>query len=210
MAKQPQKIDPRPPLTAEELRLIATPDSVLRKEASSTPSFDYSRMVERVSGEAWQIVIQSHLYIDHTVSAILSENIPNPGALRLDRQGLSQKVDLVSAMKLLPDWQISLIRSLNKLRNSISHQLDFEITSIQEAEVLKRVPRHLEDHVRSDKFPYDGYDLRKVLIHLLMLTDLMRLSMAADRALGKKAALQLRKAADDITQGKRMDVGLLG
>ena len=68
----------RLPVTTEELKLLATPDKELEREAFVS-SFDEERFEQRIKqGESWQQLIQAHLYYDHVITQILKDALVYP------------------------------------------------------------------------------------------------------------------------------------
>jgi hypothetical protein len=68
----------RPPITAEDLELLATPDAELRKRVEVF-SFDDEQLKARIStGERWQQLLQAHLYFDHVITRLLVDELANP------------------------------------------------------------------------------------------------------------------------------------
>jgi hypothetical protein len=146
----------RPPMSEADFELLRTPDSELRLQCR-VMSFNPDKMFARVGEAAWHNVIQAHLYLDHIVTAIITENIPKPRALKLDRISFSQKLDLISALGVVELDVISLLRAINVMRNKMAHDIDFELGSENIDYVIKRVPSHLADIIENDS--YDGPEL---------------------------------------------------
>ena len=185
-------------LSEDERELLRTPDSVLRERAAATVSFDMDRMVDRVNGGEWQNVLQAHLYLDHVLTLILRENVPNPNALKLDRIGFSQKVDLANALSLVPASHVALLRRVNTLRNKISHDVDYVLTDIDTRAVCNTVPTHLAQHIKADPYPEPGLTFRKVLVFTILTLDVMRQGLATNNALGRKLSVRLHAVAQKI------------
>ncbi|TMJ92478.1 MAG: hypothetical protein E6G77_25420 [Alphaproteobacteria bacterium] len=81
-----------PPLTAEELELLATPTEELKRR-TEVFSFDYDRFKKRIEiGEHWQQLLQAHLYFDHVITQLLSEALVNPDAVNVSRMSFSRKL----------------------------------------------------------------------------------------------------------------------
>ena len=73
----------RPPLTDDDLELLATPNAELQKK-TATFSFDAEKFTERVfDGQRWQQLLQAHLYYDHVITRILSDALTNADAVDL-------------------------------------------------------------------------------------------------------------------------------
>lgn len=72
------------------------------------------------------IILKVHLLIERLLDKYLSLNLEKPDKLNSARLTFSQKAALVSAMHhdTECDWLWGNIRSLNKLRNELSHNLE--------------------------------------------------------------------------------------
>lgn len=184
-------------LTAAEEHLRKSTDHELRKQAAVI-SFDADRMVARVNGDAWQSILQAHLYLDHIITLILSESLKNPKALKLERVSFSQKIDLIVASDLVSPDIIGIIRAINKVRNQIAHDVDFDVDEGVAESILRRVPKHLVSHIRAEPVGGEGFTLRKTLIITVILLDIIRQRLAGDRLVGAKAELELRLAVREI------------
>jgi hypothetical protein len=117
------------------LKLLATPDVEIRREARVC-SFDQKKLAERIrTGEHWQQLLQAHLYYDHVVTCMLTEELKNPDAINVKRMGFFQKLRLIRAMGLLPEQLTIVVERINSLRNRIAHDLNFEIDENQVQEL---------------------------------------------------------------------------
>lgn len=73
------------PLTEDERILLNTPDEDIVKKYEPL-SFDANRFKERISiGEPWQQLIQTHLYLDHTISLMIADALYKPSAINTGR-----------------------------------------------------------------------------------------------------------------------------
>jgi hypothetical protein len=98
----------RPPITAEDLELIATPDAELHKRVEIF-SFDDELFKARIStGDRWQQLLQAHLYFDHVITQLLVDALANPDAINASRMSFLQKLHLIQALGLLPASRPSL------------------------------------------------------------------------------------------------------
>lgn len=71
------------------------------------------------------LILKSHLYIENILDQILKEVLPNPKKL-LDKK-FSEKIDIFEALNISPNITEKL-RTLNKIRNKFSHNLDYNLT----------------------------------------------------------------------------------
>lgn len=183
------------PVSDEQLAFISRPDAEIAQSVA-TLSFDKEKMNKRLSGDSWALVVQAHLYHDHILTLMLAENLAKPKALTLDRLSFANKMELARAMALVPEALASFWKKLNKVRNSIAHDLDFELTD-DEVQALKRaLPDYLitagGQHERETGLPLS---LRDVLALTIFSADKQRQHLAAARLISGKYNLMLQATA---------------
>jgi hypothetical protein len=120
-------------LTHEEIRLLEESDVELQDQAVVL-SFDVNVMRSRLgaalkSGENWAVIVHTHLYLDHILTQILIGALMKPKALQVDRLSFSQKVAFLDALGLLSDELKRTVLAINKVRNKIAHEIDFNISA---------------------------------------------------------------------------------
>lgn len=181
------------PLTPEELELLATPDEALANKVSGL-CFDYEEFTGRVfKGDRWQQVLQAHLYFDHVISRMLEEALPNPYAIKLRRISFSQKVQLISAMNLLPSPLIPAVEFINGLRNRIAHELNFEISDDAVSNLVNCTPKRLRQVALEHRDRGDGpLSLHEILHIVLIQIETFRQDHANRRLLTRKQMLNAR------------------
>jgi hypothetical protein len=175
------------PFSAEDLKLLATPDVEIRREASVC-SFDQKKLADRIrTGEHWQQLLQAHLYYDHVVTCMLTEELKNPDAINVRRMGFFQKSRLIRAMGLLPEQLTIVVERINSLRNRIAHDLNFEIDENQVQE--------LRGLIAPPPFPEGEEPLRfnEMLYAALLRIEDIRQHHAARRRAMRKAFLNARR-----------------
>jgi hypothetical protein len=120
-------------LTQDEIRLLKESDAELQDQAAVL-SFDVNVMKSRLgaalkSGENWAVIIHTHLYLDHILTQTLVGALMKPKALQVDRLSFSQKVAFLDALGLLSDELKPTVLAINKVRNKIAHEIDFNISA---------------------------------------------------------------------------------
>ncbi|MGC5796964.1 hypothetical protein [Sphingomonas sp. NFX23] len=104
-------------------------------------SFDLRLFHRRIEvGDDWQRVIQGHLFLDHVLTRTLEEALTKPDEIRLDRMSFSAKLDLCSALGLIDEGTVKMVRRINRLRNDISHDLNFEVHEYHGREIRDLAP----------------------------------------------------------------------
>jgi hypothetical protein len=192
--EKPLTVLERPPITAEDLELIATPDAELRKRVELF-SFDREQFSVRIStGDRWQQLIQAHLYFDHAITLLLVEEFANPDAINTTRMSFIQKLQLVQALGLLPADLVSVIEFINNLRNKIAHDLNFEISDKDERDLSNCTPKRLRDIVvidndRNLSGPPRFHELLRIV---LLQLEVIRQSQAFRRLSERKSIIRLR------------------
>jgi hypothetical protein len=189
---------PRPPLTAEDLALLATPDAELRKRVQIF-SFDQERFKARIStGDRWQQLLQAHLYFDHVITQLLVEALAKPDAIGAGRMSFLQKLQLIEALGLLPTELVPTVVFINGLRNKIAHDLNFEISDKDERDLANCTPKRLREIMETDKEREPGaLRFHELLRVVLLQIEAIRQSKAFMRLLERKRLIGLRMALED-------------
>lgn len=183
----------RPPITAEDLELLATPDEELVGR-SSVFSFDADKFKARIStGDRWQQLLQAHLYFDHVITQMLVDALANPDAINASRMSFLQKLQLIQALGLLSAELVATIEFVNGIRNKIAHDLNFEINDKEERDLSNCTPKRLRDIMEADEDRVPG-PLRfyELLLILLLQIEIIRQDHACNRLIGRKAEIRLR------------------
>src|SRR5262249_35601988 len=138
-------------------------------------------------------LLQAHLYFDHVITRMLEEALPNPYAMKLRRTSFSQKVQLISAMNLLPSSLIPCIEFINGLRNKIAHELNFEISDEAVNNLINCTPKRLRQVALEQRTPADRpLSLNEVLHILLIQLETFRQDHVNRRLLRRKHVLNAR------------------
>lgn len=88
------------------------------------------------SEEPLEVLIRGHLWVEATMSGLLSRSLEKPEALDDARLSFSQTLALCDAMGLIPSDLIPVLRRLNKLRNRVAHNLDAELAESDQRELV--------------------------------------------------------------------------
>lgn len=180
------------PVTDEELAFISTPDFEVRESAANL-SFDKVKLAARLVGDPWALVVQCHLYHDHILTLTLAENLPNAGAINLDRMSFANKMDLARALDLAPAQLAAFWKKLNKVRNSIAHDLDYEVTEVEIAGLKAAMPTYVKDAAQDGIWsPKRPLSLQEILILTIFIADRQRQAVAGQRLISRKYGLMLK------------------
>ena len=179
--------------TAEDIALFKKADDEIKAEVSVF-SFDIPALKKRVrDDDPAQAFIQAHLYLDHVITRLLSEGVPFPRHLQLDRAGFTQKLQLVAALGLLHPVHIPPIKVVNAIRNKIAHQLDYVVKPEDEIKLRSSLPKGTD---RED----DGSQTSPAgLLRLLaVMIDVQRQQRAFERTKRNQAISNARVVLDGI------------
>lgn len=107
------------------------------------------------------ITLKAHLLIERLLDKYLALNLQNINKLKKARLNFSQKVAIVSAMHhdTNCDWLWSNIKLLNKLRNELSHNLEFESYEEIQKKLITNVRTSPEFHEQAPENNYDQFRL---------------------------------------------------
>jgi hypothetical protein len=190
---------------ADERLLLETPDDEIISR-NRTFSFDVKGFDTSISsGDAWQRIVQGHLYFEHAVGQLLLESLKRPEAISLSRMGYSQRLDLASALGVLDDELLYALRKINSLRNNLAHNLNFEITDQDVLDLANCTSPELRKSIRTDKSsdsrPLELYDL---LMGNMVLLESRRQQNAASRELQRKSLIRVKLAVDQYRKVKNL------
>jgi hypothetical protein len=179
--------------TPGDIALVRKSEEDIRAEVSRC-SFDIAALKRRVrDDDLAQAFIQTHLYLDHVISLTISENIPHPRQLQLDRAGFSQKLQLSAALGLLGPAFVAPIKVINSIRNKIAHQLEYEVQPTDEAKLRSVLGKHAA--VEPDGTATPTPELLRILA---VMVDLQRQERAYERIMRDRAISNARIVLDGI------------
>ncbi len=111
----------------------------------------------------------------------------------MKRNSFAQKLQLISAMGLLPPELISPVEFINGLRNKIAHDLDFEIDDKHIDDLVNCTPKHLREvaleEVGREPGPLRFCELLRVILFQI---EVLREANEYMRLCDAKSVLRLR------------------
>ncbi len=100
-------------------------------------SFDVRKIRRRLEdGDLVQQILYAHLVADHVMGRAIAEDLAQPDELEMDRMAFATKVSLASALAVILPEEKGVLRRLNKVRNDVAHNLNFEIPTLLAAELF--------------------------------------------------------------------------
>jgi hypothetical protein len=175
------------------LELLATPTEELQRR-TEVFSFDQDRFKKRIAtGEHWQQLLQAHLYFDHVITQLLSEELVNPDAVNVSRMSFSQKMQFITALDLLSPELVSSVEFMNGLRNKIAHDLNFEISDKDVRDFTNCIPKYLRDIASDDDDRAPGpLRFNELLQVVLLQVEVLRQRHVLNRLRTRKAEIRIR------------------
>jgi hypothetical protein len=107
-----------------------TEDDLAEAQKRAQQSFDDRFSDALVGDDELAAVLRSHLIIERALKSFVEEMLPNPKGLSigsLKNLRYEQIVDLALAFGILP-WVDSPLRRLGRIRNKLSHDINFRLT----------------------------------------------------------------------------------
>src|SRR5690349_5924757 len=80
-------------------------------------------LLAAIEPQAFHIAITGHVAIERMMEICITEAVPNPAALGLERISFPQKVSLAVALGILEEASTPAYNALNKVRNGAAHNL---------------------------------------------------------------------------------------
>ncbi|MFN3508104.1 MAG: hypothetical protein ACK4ZU_11525 [Allorhizobium sp.] len=191
-------------VTAEDLRLLSTPDAEIIEKSQQEWSFDCDECRSRIKdGERWQHLLLAHIYLEHVMAQILKDAIPFPDEISFSRMPFSQRLDLARALDLLPPDLVSAIRRITKMRNQVAHSLSFSIGDSEVKDLENCSPQGLRTAIEEDvSRTSHKIELFELLEAVVIMTEIFRQRHLSQRLLARKAQIRLRTVLDK-TPGAR-------
>ncbi|MFC0559691.1 hypothetical protein [Halalkalibacter alkalisediminis] len=88
-------------------------------------------------GSVLAIILRAHLYIESKLLRLLELSFKRPKELDLNKMNFSMKVKLLAAMDVLTIFERESINNLNKIRNKLAHDLNYEVSQDDIEDLLK-------------------------------------------------------------------------
>ncbi|MFC7025168.1 hypothetical protein ACFQHV_18675 [Promicromonospora thailandica] len=142
---------------------------------------DYELFARHMNiGNPLECFLKGHLWLESCVNNAMEAHLANPDALRVDRMTFSAKVSLCDALGAFTSADLRALRTLNKLRNRLAHQLDADF---DEAELLA-IGNELDGHTAHlyhspEREEGDGVQATIVFIIFALVTSLEFQNMRA-------------------------------
>ena len=175
------------------------------EKLSRTWCFDGDASWGRLSrGDAWHKVLLAHLFYDHVLTALIEDGVSDPKPLQLDRMAFSAKLSLGQALNLVPESSVPYFKAVNRLRNSIAHDLAFRIKKEHVDELENRCPKGLKELVRTSKRDRGQTRLFWILAYPLIWMELHRQRLVAQRIESKKLSLEVARVASEIRKRQNL------
>jgi hypothetical protein len=99
-------------------------------------------LTEMNSADAVGVLIRGHLYLEAMLIQLIETRIPKARTLDLNSP---TKVNLAVAMSLMRDSDGPALIAINRLRNRLAHDIDTNVTSTDEKNLHKIMPKALRD-----------------------------------------------------------------
>ena len=130
----------RPPLTPEEIDLLATPLSDIENRVFAA-SFDLEKFLEKINFPSPSLqLVQTHVLLDHILKTMLTDAFKRPEEAQIDQMKFIPKLNVLSALGLIPkDLKIALSK-INNLRNSVAHKIDFDLNEKNFIDLRNNMP----------------------------------------------------------------------
>lgn len=73
--------------------------------------------------------MRGHLWVEKYLTDLIRGALPEPTALKMDRMGFAQKVQLSVALGVVSESDAQALRTINTIRNKLAHDLHAEPTT---------------------------------------------------------------------------------
>lgn len=91
--------------------------------------YDFGLFDKQVMSETHRLalILKAHLWLESCLNHALEVAFHDPSRLKLERESFARKIGLAGSLHAIPPGAETFLTALNKLRNSIAHQLEYEV-----------------------------------------------------------------------------------
>ena len=108
-----------------------------RRSTVFAVDFDKDRFRQHMLVESpLEVVLRGHLWTEAMLDRSIAVKLQHPHHVDLGRLAFVVKAELAASLGLVPSDALAGFRALNRIRNRIAHDLDFEYSPEQEAELV--------------------------------------------------------------------------
>ncbi|MDG1289504.1 MAG: hypothetical protein P8O11_07285 [Lentibacter sp.] len=119
---------------------------VPKQDQEAIPCFNKASFIKRMGqGEDWHKLVQANIYLEFVALRLLERELKNPREIHLDRMSFSSRLDLISALGLVPKDIISAVRIISKKRNKVAHDLEFELSDKDIQHIASSLSKDLKE-----------------------------------------------------------------
>lgn len=116
-----------------------------------------------------QIILKGHLYIENRLIELIKVKLVNPHAINLNDLNFPTKINLARALGLLDNKKSKLLRNLNRIRNNLAHDLNFELSDGEIKKQIKYFDKYYSNSFQKTIEENAG-DLKQLLRNIYVLT----------------------------------------
>lgn len=129
------------------------------------------------------MILKCHLLAEYNLDQILILQVPRGDMIVDGRFQFSEKLTIVEALDVLDKETVDSLRKLNAVRNSCSHELNYEVTDRDLDKIGSVFPeQYLVDKKKSG-------DDKKALLHRVLMEVMVGLALCIDRLSARKLAV---------------------
>jgi hypothetical protein len=146
------------------------------------------QVAEKYDGDDFSLAIKGHQCMETIVNRIISESLPIPHAVEIERLSFITKVDLSIAMGCLDDVLRSSFIKANQIRNHFAHAPSATLTVKQARDLLNSLPKGIRSALKMTFKRYENlHDLMRECLYIL----LYNLKTSYDRIVRSKIEMEV-------------------
>ncbi len=164
-------------------------------------------------GSAFEVVLRGHLWVEAQLTAVVTDVLPFPDLVDMDRFTFPQRVALAAAHGFIRPDDVAAYMRLNALRNRLAHRVNVEPGADFADELLSAFGPHLrrlvDDFSRGERWQWEDWvqRLRLCVLAMCVSVDNERQRLLAYRREVREANERLRVSAqrllDAAGEGRR-------
>ena len=158
------------------------------------------------------VFLRGHIYLEHVLLYFIGVALEKPNSIDLDRLSFLSKVELSVSLGLVSEDLKGWFAWVNRCRNKVAHNIDFEPASQDILDALNTLPKFYRDIIlekdysedtKSKKIKASELSLGRMLSIMVVVLDQFAQEYEKQQRAKKKAHEKLKTALDDLDEFNR-------
>lgn len=181
-------------------------------------SFDLKKLKRDLNKkDTISVFLRGHLYVEHVLVYFIKLALQKPNSIDLDRLSFLSKYELSVSLGLVSEDLSGWFAWINRCRNQVAHDIDFEPDTRDIQDALNTLPKQLKDYVLTEKGEFSsGKDLKqtkkikasklslgRMLAVMVVILDELAQGFEKQQTKKQESFDKLKAALDDLDEFER-------